>query len=207
MFLCLPFFLLNNKGESDLNQLVLFSVSVIKERTRKWEDRERKTGVRRPCTNYILCWSVLLKKNMGPYIALRGEMDKNWKKMIIHWDEVSRNLIKKYCTRGTQGVSNASETEYTVALGLVTPVSSGGKSRYLELKPELLWESGSSPRPDLAKSAPGKDEKLGSLYACIRTSNKALDWPGYQQGNNSKPEKMNRGFISDDCSPQRYTVY
>ena len=35
----------------------------------------------------------------------------------MQWDKVSRRLIKQCCIRGTQDISRASETEYTVALG------------------------------------------------------------------------------------------
>lgn len=54
------------------------------------------------------------------------------------------------CTRGTQVISSTSETDHTVVLGLIGPISSKEKPSTLELKAELLSDAGPSLRLDLS---------------------------------------------------------
>jgi hypothetical protein len=67
-----------------------------------------KLGIRRSYTSYFLCQANLLR-SIASYILFPEEK----------WDRVSRSLSKQSCTRGTQSISKASETEHTVALELI----------------------------------------------------------------------------------------
>lgn len=54
---------------------------------------------------------------------------------------------------------------HTESLGLITPVSSVGKAKLPGMQTQLLLGPGSSPRLDLAKSAPGQGHGLSFLLS------------------------------------------
>lgn len=77
---------------------------------------------------YKLCCmpSKLIKKPSILYIASRGEIRQS-AEAITQWDKSAGECG----TKGTQGISRASPSKHTVASGLITPASSGEKTKFL----------------------------------------------------------------------------
>lgn len=83
--------------------------------------------------------------------------------------------------KGTQVISRALQTEHTAVMGLITPVSSGGKVSFPRTEPLTPFLLQSQPQTGLARFRLSKDTELHPLCPFIRISENILDWSRSQQ--------------------------
>lgn len=58
-----------------------------------------------------------IKKHGIEYIVCKMGVEQSEQNVFICQNKVSREIIKKYCTRRTQVISSVPQTEHTVAWG------------------------------------------------------------------------------------------